>query len=180
MQDQTSTVDETRGRVDPSLAVDKQIQKRKHLIFALGSESFAIPLSQVKEVIGLTNITPIPHAPSYFKGLINLRGRIISIIDIKEKIKASGQTTEAHKPCIIISEVEDLLIGAIVDDVVEVIGIEESQIETKMDLTEDASQDYITGVIKVESKPLTLRIDIGKVFGVQEIKMLRKSTSQQI
>lgn len=146
----------------------------KYMVFTLGEDRFAIPLSQVKEVIGLIKISPVPDVPKYFKGLINLRGRIISTVDLRTKLGIPVKETAAKKACIIISEVGGLVMGSIVDDVAEVVGIDEKQIEKQLDISSKVSREYITGVAKIESKPLTLLLDIGKVLNIDEFAQLRQ------
>lgn len=145
----------------------------KYMVFTLGEDRFAIPLYQVKEVIGLIKISPVPDVPKYFKGLINLRGRIISTMDLRTKLGIPVKEAAAKKACIIISEVGGLVMGSIVDDVTEVLGIDDKQIEKNLDISSKVSREYITGAAKVESKPLTLLLDIGKVLNVDELAQLR-------
>ena len=148
-------------------------RSKKYMVFTLGEDRFAIPLFQVKEVIGLIKITPIPDVPKYFKGLINLRGRIISTLDLRAKLGIPLKEAQAKKSCIIISELTEVLIGTIVDNVSEVVSIEESQIERQLDISSKISREYITGIAKIDGKPLTILLDIGKVLDVSELAALR-------
>ena len=145
----------------------------KYLVFTLADEPYGIPLSSVKEVIGLTEITPVPNSSSYFKGLINLRGKIISVIDFRAKLCLPQSEYEAKRTSIIITDVEDMVIGMIVDDVNEVIGFEADQIESELNLTRDVNRDYLTGVAKVQKK-LILLVDIGKVLSTDDMISFRK------
>lgn len=156
----------------------KASRSKKFLIFNLANERFAIPLFQVKEVVGLPKITPVPDMPSYFKGLINLRGRIISALELREILNISARDQDSKKPCIIISEIQGIVLGTIVDDVAEVIGIDEENIEHQLDIASKVSRDYITGVAKFENKPLTLLLDIGKVLNIEEFANLRNQTTE--
>ena len=149
-------------------------RSKKFMVFTLGEDRFAIPLYQVKEVIGLIKITPIPDVPKYFKGLINLRGRIISTLDLRSKLGIPVKDVAVKKSCIIISELNEVLIGTIVDNVSEVVSIEDSHIERQLDISSKVSREYITGIAKIEGKPLTILLDIGKVLDVAELASLRK------
>ncbi len=153
-------------------------KRNKHLIFSLGPESFGIPLSQVKEVIGMVEITPIPNVPPFFKGIINLRGHIISVIDLKTKLSIPRKEADSKKPCIVICKFNDIVIGSIVDDVTEVCGFEESAIERTIDIQSNVSRDYVTGVAKIQGKGLTLLLEIGKVLNVNELEILRSQTKK--
>lgn len=156
----------------------KSTRSKKFLIFTLGDERFAVPLFQVKEVVGLPKITPVPDVPRYFKGLINLRGRIISALDLRDILNIPLQGAVSKKPCIVISELHNVVLGTIVDDVAEVIGLDENQIEHQLDIASKVSREYITGVAKFENKPLTLLLDIAKVLNIEEFAAVRRKTSE--
>ena len=102
----------------------KSSRKKKHLIFNLDERRYAVPLTRVREVIGLTEITPLPKVPRYYLGLINLRGQIISVVDLRLKFGLSQATPNPKKTSIVISQVGAILLGSVVDEVSEVIGYE--------------------------------------------------------
>lgn len=150
-----------------------ETKREKYLIFSLLDEYFGVPLSSVKEVIGLSEITCVPNVPLYFKGLINLRGKIISVIDLRTKLKLTSTDYDEKKNCIIIVEIEDFVIGTIVDDVSAVSGFLNDQIEKNLDIQSDVSREFVTGVAKTGDKKLTLLLDIGKVLSVDELKFIK-------
>lgn len=152
------------------------VRRKKFMVFMLGEDRFAIPLGQVKEVIGLAVITPIPDMPKYFKGLINLRGKIISTLDLRMRLGIPVKNATNQRLCIIISEINDIVIGTVVDDVTEVVSISDAQIERQLDISSKVSREYITGVAKFELQPLTVLLDFGKVLNMDELTMLRKHT----
>jgi purine-binding chemotaxis protein CheW len=145
------------------------------LVFQIGEENYAVPLNQVKEVIAQTKITPVPHVPSYFKGLINLRGKVISTIDLKEKLGIGVRRDQSKRPCVVISELDDLVLGGIVDDVLEVVGVTEAQIERRLDIQSKVSREYIQGAVRFENRALTILLDFSRVLDVEELSQLRKS-----
>lgn len=147
-------------------------RSKKYMIFTIYEERFAVPLSQVKEVIGLSRITPVPNVPKYFKGLINLRGKIISTIDLREKLKIPSKG-ESKKPCIIISEIKEIMIGTIVDDVAEVLGIDEAQITRQLDIVNPETREYCVGAARFQDKPLTLILDLEKALNIEDLAVLR-------
>lgn len=155
------------------------VGRAKYLIFDLLDESYGIPLSSVKEVIGLTEITKVPHVPEFFKGLINLRGKIISVIDLRSKLKLQKTEYQDKKTTIIIAEIGDCTIGTVVDDVKEVFNFEVSQIETGLDIQSKIGREFLTGVAKRDGKKLTLLLDIGKVLSVEEMALLRTQAQQK-
>ncbi|KXF82440.1 chemotaxis protein CheW [Enterovibrio coralii] len=157
----------------------KKRRNQKNLIFSLDNEQYGIPLSSVKEVIGMVNVTPIPHVPSFFKGLLNLRGRIISVIDLRLKLGLEEKPYEPKKTSIIISDVNALTIGTIVDDVNEVVGFDEEQIEQNLDIANSIKRDYISGVAKA-SNNLVLLLDIQKVLDPDELEIVHQHAQSSL
>ena len=150
---------------------------QKNLIFTLENEKYGIPLSSVKEVIGLPKITPVPHVPSFFKGLINLRGKIISVIDLRLKLALVANEYQAKKTAIIISDVNGLTIGTIVDDVNEVVGFDEAQMEVDLDISSSVEREYIRGVAKAADNSLILLLDIRKVLTPEELDLINRQAT---
>lgn len=149
-------------------------KNKKFLTFSLADEKYGIPLSTVKEVIGIVDITPVPHVPNFFKGLINLRGKIISVIDLRTKLGLPKADYIPKKTTIVITEIEDLTLGAIVDDVLEVVGFEKDQVENSIDVQSKVSREFVTGVAKTNTKKLILLLDIGKTLSVSDIALIKK------
>jgi purine-binding chemotaxis protein CheW len=157
----------------------RHAKKNKFMIFSLGEHRFAISLSQVKEVIAMTDITRLPNVPGYFCGLINLRGQIISIIELAQKLEFNGLAKSA-KPCIIISEVSGMVLGFIVDDVLEVMGLEEEQVERNIDIQSKVSRDHIAGVAKIDGRGLIIILDLVKTLGVEDFKIIAEHMRKQV
>ncbi len=157
----------------------KGARKNKHLIFSLGELKFGIPLSQVKEIIGMMNITAIPDAPSFFRGIINLRGRVISVVDLKSKLSLAKKSTDSKRPCVVICEFGNMVLGSVVDDVLEVEGYDEAEIERSIDIQDCMSREYITGVAKSHGKDMTLLLDLGKVLKVEELAYVTQQAQEQ-
>ncbi|OFZ39171.1 MAG: hypothetical protein A2504_16055 [Bdellovibrionales bacterium RIFOXYD12_FULL_39_22] len=161
------------------LGQKNEIKREKFLIFSLGDDRFGIPLHTVKEIIGSVEITPIPQVPNFFKGLINLRGDIISVIDLRTKLSIAPSSKLAlKKTSIIIVEIEGIKIGTVVDDVDEVVGLEQNQIERSLEIQGNVSSKFVTGVAKQEKQNLVLLLDIGKVLSIDELKMLKGNTNK--
>ena len=148
---------------------------RKHLTFTLSDEHYAIPLSAVKEVIAMTQITPVPHVAEYFKGLINLRGRVISVIDLRLKLGLHAPEYQPQKTSIVITDVNDLTIGNIVDDVTEVLGIDQADVERDLDISSVIRREFISGAAKPPGKPLILMLNIKRLLTADELQMLEAS-----
>ncbi len=166
--------DEQKKNVNSSCS-----RAKKFMVFTLEEERYAAPLNQIKEVIGLTKITPLPNVAPYFKGLINLRGKIISTIDLRIKLGLKSKQNLNKKMSIIIAEFGETILGCIVDDVIEVIGIEESQIERQLEISSKVTREFVIGVAMFDVKPLTVLLDIGKIMNMDEINNIQKTANQQ-
>lgn len=153
-----------------ALAIDKETTQsptevnkgtfEKFLTFKLGDESYGIAVLSIREIIQLQNITPVPQMPVYIKGVINLRGKVIPIIDMRLKFAIGGGETN-ERTCIIVVQVEtessgQTSVGLIVDAVEEVTNIYQSQIEEKPELGNQVDHQYIMGIAKIKSEVKTL------------------------
>lgn len=128
------------------------------VIFNLGDEQFAVETASVQGINDIMEITKVPKAPQYIKGLINLRGNVISLLDINLLLNIK-KNTEVEQSNIIILKMEDEQVGITVDQVDEVLEVEENLIE-KVD---EQRKTYIKGVINFQDRVITL-IDIDKLF----------------
>lgn len=136
-----------------------EAQDGKHLTFALGKEDYGIPILEVREIIGMMEITDVPKTPEYIKGVVNLRGKIIPIMDLRSKFgMESIEYTE--RTCIIVVEVNigktKKPMGIVVDTVSEVVNIEENDIQTALDYGAKVEGDFLTGMGKVKDRVVML------------------------
>jgi purine-binding chemotaxis protein CheW len=139
----------------------------RYLTFRLGRESYGLPVLGVREIIRLCPITPVPRMPGYIKGVINLRGKVIPILDLRAKFQLSSDSY-GERACIIVVQVGAppatvTLMGAIVDGVEEVVQLGEAQLEPTPDFGGTPKTDYILGMANVPSGVKTL-LDLNKVF----------------
>ncbi len=146
--------------------------RTKYLTFNLADEKYGVPLSTVKEIIGIVEITPVPQVPKFFKGLINLRGKIISVIDLRLKLSIPAADFTPKKTSIVITEIDDIVIGVIVDDVEAVVGFHDEQINGTAEIQSKVSNEYISGVAKTENQKLCLLLDISKVLSLEELNLI--------
>ena len=138
----------------------------KFLTFCLGKEEFGLPILVVREIIGIIDITPVPSMPEYVKGVINLRGRIIPVVELRSKFHMPSVPFTAET-CIIVVEVlgaggSVYQIGAIVDNVREVLDIPRQSIQPPAALGAGVPLDFILGLGKVKSRVVIL-LDINSV-----------------
>ncbi len=156
-----------------ALAEKKTIeQEGKYLAFILGNEIYGIEILRVREIIGLMDVTTVPQTPEYMKGVINLRGKVIPVIDLR--LKFSMQEEEhTEETCIIVVEVNNTSIGIIVDSVSEVLEITRGEIEEAPSFGQEIDTDYIMGMGKVKEKIIIL-LSIEKVLSSEELKMVKQ------
>ena len=143
----------------------------RYLCFSLGKDKFAIPLLQVKEVIADVATTSIPQSPPYFKGIMNLRGQVISVIDLSLKLKF-GKSEKTSETTIVILDLAHLSLGVIVDSVDSVVEYEESDVSPTPDTDSSLKVNYITGVARTD-KSLTLLLDLKAVLNADDFTTLK-------
>ena len=139
----------------------------RYLTFRLGRESYGFPVLGVREIIRLSPITAVPRMPPYVKGVINLRGKVIPILDLRAKFQLSAEGY-GERACIIIVQVgtppaEVRLMGSMVDAVEEVVQLGETELEPTPDFGGSPDTDYILGMATVQGGVKTL-LDLDKVF----------------
>lgn len=139
----------------------------KFLTFFLAAEEYGIAILKVQEIIGVLAITPVPRVPEYIRGVINLRGKIIPIVDIRLKLAmpAAAQTEET---CIIVVKTRGLEMGMLVDKVSEVADIAADDIEAAPEFGAGIDTAYILGIGKSENK-VRMLLDINKVLSAQDM-----------
>lgn len=143
-------------------------ETQRFLCFALNQEEYAVPLLSVKEVIAMPDTTPIPNTPAHFLGIMNLRGQVISIVDLR--VKFGFKTEKSSENCVIICDFTGVAIGVVVSGVKNVLAVEAKDIGPSPSLSESKTAQYVTGVVKKEKK-LILLIDLSKALGVEERKL---------
>jgi purine-binding chemotaxis protein CheW len=143
----------------------------RYLCFNLGTEEFAIPLLAVREVIGVPEITRVPQAPNYFLGITNLRGQIISVLDLRQKLGI--KSTNTSETTVIICDFGTFCLGSVVDSVNKVLSPEEKDLGPKPTMTESKANTHIMGVINQDDK-IILRLDIAKALDAQDIVIAKE------
>src|SRR5512136_3061267 len=139
----------------------------RYLTFKLGQESYGLPVLGVREIIRLCPITPVPKMPAYIKGVINLRGKVIPILDLRAKFQLSAESY-GERACIIVVQAgtapaPPTLMGAIVDAVEEVVQLGEAELEPTPDFGGAPDTGYILGMATIHGGVKTL-LDLDKVF----------------
>ena len=160
-----------------SAAMDKE---GKYLTFALGNEEYGLEILKVREIIGFMSITAVPQMPSYIKGVINLRGQVIPVIDLRAKfLMAGAEVTE--QTCIIVVEITQqgrkFNTGIVVDHVSEVLDIAGENIEESPQFGSDVKTDFILGMGKVGDR-VKILLDIDKVLATVDMQTLSSAKAE--
>ena len=153
------------------------VKEGKYLTFSMADEEYGIGILKIKEIIGMMAITTVPRTPEYVKGVINLRGKVIPVIDLRARF---GMPTIDYndRTCIIVVEVEGsagtIQIGIVVDSVSEVLNIKGEYIEATPTFGTKLDTDYILGMAKMEGG-VKILFDIDRVLSEGEVSLLEKA-----
>jgi len=149
----------------------------KYLTFTLAEEEYGIGILKIKEIIGMMPITSVPQTPEFVKGVINLRGKVIPVIDLRLRF-GMGEIDYTERTCIIVVEIEGqegtVLIGIVVDSVSEVLNIKSDDIEDTPTFGTKLNTDYILGMAKMEGG-VKILLDIDRVLSGEEVASLEKT-----
>lgn len=149
----------------------------RYLSFNLGDEEYAIPLLSVREVIAVPEVTPIPFSAPHFLGIMNLRGQVISIIDLRKKLGIKGNP--AAETAVIICDLNPLCLGVVVDSINSVLAPQTSEISDRPEIQSNKPTDYITHIYKKDKK-LVLFLDIHKTLSVEDQQALARATKEKL
>lgn len=150
--------------------LEEDTQKGKYLTFILGSESYGIGIEYVTEIIGILPITEVPELPIFIRGIVNLRGRIVPVMDIRLRFKKKFIDYD-ERTCIIVVDINDCSVGLIVDSVSEVTNISENDIVDQPMLSSGTSNQYIKSIGKVGTD-VKLLLDCEKLLTHHELEIL--------
>lgn len=150
------------------------IEGGKFLTFLLQDEEYGLEILKVREIMGVMNITPVPQTPPYVKGVINLRGQVIPVVDLRLKFGLPEGEYD-QKTCIIVVDVKGTLMGIVVDTVSEVLDIKAANIEAAPTFGTELNTDYILGMGKVDGH-VKILLEIDKVLSSDELVALENLT----
>lgn len=155
-------------------------ESRQYLTFRLGKEVFAIDVATVREVLDRTTITAIPRTPDFMRGVINLRGAVVPVVDLRLCFDMT-KTENTRNTCIVVVEVtlegESAVIGALADSVEEVIDLDPKQIEPAPRIGTQIRTDFIRGMGKRDAQFIMI-LDIDRVFSADELAAIRRQGSE--
>lgn len=145
---------------------EEDTQKDKFLTFSLGSEFYGIEIKYVTEIVGMQPVTEVPELPEYIRGIINLRGKIIPVMDVRLRFRKPLRDYN-DRTCIIVVDIKDIAIGLIIDSVSEVMSIPEGDIVVPPGASQGLNNRYIKGIGKV-GNDVKLILDCDKLLNDEE------------
>lgn len=174
-----------RGEIEMTALNDETVQaanfiadkEGKYLTFTLAQEEYGIGILKIKEIIGMMPVTSVPQTPEFIKGVINLRGKVIPVMDLR--LRFGMDTIDyTERTCIIVVEIKGVAgtvqIGIVVDSVSEVLNIKEQEIEETPAFGTKLNTEYILGMAKMEGG-VKILLDIDQVLSRQDIKLMEKA-----
>ena len=160
---------------DKDAGVKADQRAGKYLTFELGREEFGIQVLKVREIMGIQDITAVPQTPGYVKGVINLRGKVIPVVDLRRKF-GLPEIEHTQRTCIIVVQVGGgagaMLMGIVVDGVSEVLNLTGADIEDTPDFGVDVATSYLLGMAKIKGK-VKILLKIDAVLTSQELTGLQ-------
>jgi len=147
------------------------MSKDLHIVgFRIGRETFGVPISLVHEIVRVPDITAVPDAPDCIEGVINLRGKIVSVVDLRKRF-GEKNIHRSKKNRILVAEVEGKMVGLIVDAASEVLKVPPSEVENPPNVFEEGELNYVTGVGKLQDR-LVILVDLTKILQRGELRRL--------
>ena len=172
-------MESTVVRTQPAASVATDDRSGKYLVFQLDREEFGIRVLKVREIMGVQQITAVPQTPAHIKGVFNLRGKVIPVVDLRLKF-GLAQQEYTQRTCIIVVQVQHdstpLLMGIVVDGVSEVLNLAAADIEDTPDFGDGAATPYLLGLAKVKGKVKTL-LEIDRVLATADLTLLHHAVN---
>lgn len=137
--------------------------------FRVGGETFGLPIALVHEILRPPEITNVPHAPEHVEGVINLRGHIVPVIDLRRRF-GTAKVENSRKNRVLVVDIDSHIVGLVVDSASEVLKISDAQIEPPPNVFTDAAANYVTGVAKHQGR-LIILVDLKKILQAGELRL---------
>lgn len=167
-----AVVDE--DELDSDLYDEEDTQKDKYLTFHLAGEDYGIEIAFVTEIIGIQKITEVPDMPQFIKGVINLRGKVIPVMDVRLKFNLDEKEYN-ERTCIVVVDISDTSIGLVVDEVSEVVDIPETQVEPPPQTGTGTSSRYLKGMGKLDDE-VKILLNVDKLLYDEELEKIASSS----
>ena len=163
-----------------SVPSSQAAQAGKYLTFKLGDELYGIEILAIQEIIQMMNVTHLPHTPGYIRGVINLRGRIIPVLDLRKKFTLEPRP-DTDRTCIIVARISKqgskMTMGIVVDEVAEAVDIRADQIQETPDFGVQIDSGYIRGIGSVDKKAAIL-LNVDHILTTRELEAVSKAAER--
>src|ERR1700674_5461592 len=147
------------------------MNRELHIVgFRVGRETYGVPIASLREIVRVPDITAVPDAPDYVEGVINLRGKIVPVVDLRKRF-GEVEIRPTKKNRILVAEVDHKMVGLMVDAASEVIKLPESDVEQAPNVFEEGELNYVTGVGKLAGR-LIILIDLNRILKKGELRRL--------
>lgn len=162
------------------MSIDTVAETTQYLSFRLGEETFAVDVAKVREILDFDTITKVPQTPDFMRGVINLRGSVVPVVDMRLKFGMS-RTEQSVNTCIVVMEVvtegETIILGSLADSVQEVLDLEPEQIEPAPRIGTRLNTEFLKGMGK-HNEQFIMILDIDKLFSADELDAVRENDGQ--
>ena len=180
MDNQTGVTTVKTGEQSQGVNQVRSLKGGKFLTFLMAKEKYGLEILKVREIIGIMDVTPVPTTPAFVRGVINLRGKVIPVVDLRLKFGMQAKE-DTQRTCIIVVHLaraaQEMIMGIIVDEVSEVLDIDQDQIEPHPSFGADIRTDFILGMGKVNERVVTM-LDIDRVLSEREIVLVEDSVEK--
>jgi purine-binding chemotaxis protein CheW len=180
MDNQTTATVAKTGQETHGVNQVRVLEGGKFLTFLMANEKYGLEILKVREIIGMMDVTSVPTTPAFIRGVINLRGKVIPVVDLRLKFGIEARE-DTQRTCIIVVQIahpgQEMIMGIIVDEVSDVLDIDRNQIEPPPSFGANIRTDFILGMGKVDQKVLTM-LDIDRVLSEQDIALVETSTEK--
>jgi len=180
MDNQTTATVAKNGQEAQGINRTRALKGGKFLTFLMANEKYGLEILKVREIIGMMDVTSVPTTPSFVRGVINLRGKVIPVIDLRLKFGIEAKE-DMQKTCIIVVHLvrpaQEMTMGIIVDEVSDVLDISQDQIEPPPSFGANIRTDFILGMGKVDQKVVTM-LDIDRVLTEHEVALVENSAEK--
>ncbi len=180
MDNQTTATVAKAGQEAPGVNQGRVLKGGKFLTFLMANEKYGLEILKVREIMGMMDVTTVPTTPAFVRGVINLRGKVIPVVDLRLKFGLEAKE-DTQRTCIIVVHLthtaQEMTMGIIVDEVSDVLDIDQNQIEPPPSFGANIRTDFILGMGKVDKKVMTM-LDIDRVLSEQEIALVESSAEK--
>ena len=180
MDNQTTATVAKTGQEAHGVNQVRVLQGGKFLTFLMANEKYGLEILKVREIMGMMDVTTVPTTPAFVRGVINLRGKVIPVVDLRLKFGLEAKE-DTQRTCIIVVHLthtaQEMTMGIIVDEVSDVLDIDQNQIEPPPSFGANIRTDFILGMGKVDQKVMTM-LDIDRVLSDQEIALVESSAEK--